>query len=275
MIDTDLFIKLQQGYDSIIIVLIISVLMNIARKWIQNLLQNKLKDVVSIPENKRQNFSESMWKCIYYTIAWVWSVETVISQDFFWDTRLCWQNWPNIPMSVSFKWFYLVQMSFYLHSSVAHGTIEVKRTDFWEMLIHHVATFILVAFSYYHNVFRIGGLILTLHDFNDMFLEAAKMANYVKGKENLSNSLFAFMLFSWTITRMTLFPTKVLTSVYYEVFDYLPFSENWYYYVWSVFFFLLVVIQLLDIFWFFLICRIAYNATNADKKKVKDEREDD
>lgn len=47
-------------------------------------------------------------------------------------------------------------------------------------LAHHIATLILVGFSHYYGLFRIGTVVFTLHDGVDVLLEIAKMSSYVK-----------------------------------------------------------------------------------------------
>jgi hypothetical protein len=46
-------------------------------------------------------------------------------------------------------------------------------------MIHHIATVILLAYSYWVNFTRIGVMVLLLHDVGDIFLEAAKLARWV------------------------------------------------------------------------------------------------
>jgi hypothetical protein len=122
-------------------------------------------------------------------------------------------------------------------------------------------------------VFRIGGILLALHDVNDVLLEACKMTNYIKGAEVVSNTLFAVMLLVWGSTRMTLFPIKVLGSIYYEVFEMIPTARENHYTMWCSFVVLLLMLQMLNIYWFLLICRIAKNGIF--NSGVKDEREED
>ena len=42
------------------------------------------------------------------------------------------------------------------------------------MFFHHIATIVLIAFSYSVNYTNIGMLIMSLHDFSDIFLEVSK-----------------------------------------------------------------------------------------------------
>jgi sphingoid base N-palmitoyltransferase len=42
----------------------------------------------------------------------------------------------------------MFQLGFYWHSLYAHFAYEVKRKDFWPLLLHHVVTIGLIYFSY-------------------------------------------------------------------------------------------------------------------------------
>jgi len=258
-----------RGDDSILIVISLTIFLTIARYSFQNIVQNVLlNDSKQIPADKRAKFSESAWKFVYYVVFWIWGWQLVIGQDFFWKTKLCWIGWPNIPISDSYQMFYLSQLSFYIHSFLAHLTIEVKRKDFWQMLIHHVAAAFLIFFSYYHSVYRIGGVLLVLHDVNDVFLELAKMANYAS-YQKLSSGSFGVTLASWFVTRIVVYPIKVLYSASVEVFEVLgPFPPYWF-----IIFALLLVILLLNIFWFVLMVKILYTSI-VSKEKIDDSRED-
>ncbi len=50
---------------------------------------------------------------------------------------------------LSFKYFYLCQFSFYVSSCITHLTLEVRRKDFVEMLLHHAVTAVLIGGSYW------------------------------------------------------------------------------------------------------------------------------
>lgn len=39
------------------------------------------------------------------------------------------------------------------------------------MVVHHIVTVLLLIFSYYSGFFRIGSIIVLLHDLADIFLE--------------------------------------------------------------------------------------------------------
>lgn len=55
---------------------------------------------------------------------------------------------------------------------------QVRRKDWLESMIHHVATTMLLVYSYYVNFTRVGVMVLLVHDISDIFLEAAKLCRW-------------------------------------------------------------------------------------------------
>jgi hypothetical protein len=67
----------------------------------------------------------------------------------------------------------MIELAFYW-SLVFSQFIDVKRKDFWQMFIHHIATISLLSFSYIVNFVRVGTLVLVVHDCGDYWLEVKK-----------------------------------------------------------------------------------------------------
>lgn len=66
----------------------------------------------------------------------------------------------------------MISMAFYW-SLCFSQFFDVKRKDFWQMFIHHIATIALMCFSWVGNLTRIGSLVLLVHDCADIFLEVS------------------------------------------------------------------------------------------------------
>lgn len=104
---------------------------------------------------------------------------------------------------------------YYLYASGLYSSFlitqafDIKRKDFWEMFVHHVITLMLLSFSWVYNLTRIGVYTLLLHDCSDIFLESAKMANYMK-KQDLSTGIFVIFTIVWTATRLVIYPKNVV-----------------------------------------------------------------
>jgi len=125
----------------------------------------------------------------------------------------------------------------------------------------------LLAFSWTCNFVRVGTLVLVIHDFADIPLEAAKLCRYLHLSDPVSNSVFGVFTISWIYSRLGLLPYRVIRYTSWYALNYLTFFP-----VYWIFNALLVCLQILHVVWTFLILRIAYNAIYDDG--VKDLRED-
>lgn len=59
--------------------------------------------------------------------------------------------------------------------------------------------------------FRIGAVVLALHDASDVFLEAAKVFKY-SGNELGASALFGVFAVTWLMLRLVYFPFWVIRS---------------------------------------------------------------
>lgn len=62
-----------------------------------------------------------------------------------------------------------------------------------------------------YSFFRIGSIILALHDASDVFMEAAKVFKYSE-KELAASVFFGFFAISWLILRLIFFPFWVIKA---------------------------------------------------------------
>lgn len=200
--------------------------------------------------------------------------------DWLLDSNKFWIGWPKHTMTKSLEFYYHVELASYIHQLM---WTEVTRSDAIEMILHHVSTIILVLFSYLTNYTRVGAAILFLHDIADIFLEAAKIFNYLsKGVDSNKRAwirswaktccdiLFALFAIIFFITRLVIYPKYILYSIIYETPVYFNVFEWFGYWIFAV---LLIVLQFLHIFWFYLIVVMIYRLVTTGIEK--DERSDD
>ena len=96
-------------------------------------------------------------------------------------------------------WYYMLELSFYWSLSISQF-FDVKRKDFWEMLIHHITTISLIMFSWTAHFTRIGTLVMILHDCADHLLELAKLFRYASYRKTC-DAIFVVFSIVWVITR--------------------------------------------------------------------------
>ncbi|XP_032902869.1 ceramide synthase 1 isoform X2 [Amblyraja radiata] len=94
---------------------------------------------------------ESMWKLMFYTASWSYTSYLLFFTDypFFHDPPSVFYEWrPTNEVPKDMAIAYLVQCSFYGHAIYATIYMDAWRKDSVVMLVHHVITLALIAFSY-------------------------------------------------------------------------------------------------------------------------------
>ena len=162
-------------------------------------------------------------------------------------------------------------MGHYIHLFCAQFA-DIKRKDFVEMVVHHVVTLLLLTFSWMVNFTRIGALVLAVHDGCDVFLQLAKVFNYMQKYDYRTYTDVTFVIFAITffVCRLVIFPFRIIyTSLVWTVTEggYKP---------WFVYYFfngLLLSLLVLHIIWFSFIMGMVVRWLRTGEMK-KDARSD-
>lgn len=218
------------------------------------------------PRNTKK-FCEACWRFVFYLVAFLAGLASLIDKPWFWDSKECWNGYPYQTITEAQYWYYTLELGFYW-SLVLCISVDVKRKDFKEQIIHHIATIFLIGLSYSCNYVRVGTIVMLVHDSSDFLMESAKMFNYA-GWRKTCDTLFVAFAVVFLVTRLLIFPFRVIHSTMFLFLDVLdPFFG---YYVFNA---LLLVLQALHIFWAWLIVRMIYKFAFMGKVE-RDERSDE
>ncbi|XP_069006640.1 ceramide synthase 4a [Embiotoca jacksoni] len=214
-----------------------------------------------------KKFCEASWRFVFYLVAFIAGLASLINTPWFWDHRECWRGYPIQPVAEAHYWYYTLEMGFYL-SLLLCVSVDVKRKDFKEQVIHHIATIFLIGFSYCANYVRVGTLVMLVHDSSDFLLESAKMFHYAVWTRTC-DTLFVIFAVVFLVTRLVVFPGRVVHSTLVVSLEF--FQPFFGYYFFNA---LLLVLQALHIFWAYLILRMVYKFMFLGKVE-RDERSDE
>ncbi|KAH0839994.1 longevity assurance proteins LAG1/LAC1 [Lanmaoa asiatica] len=222
-------------------------------------------------------FAEQGWSFIYYTLNFAFGV--YVHRNF--PTRVLnptdlWFNYPHVPLAGTVKFYYLTQTAFYLHQVLILNA-EARRKDHVQMMTHHIITITLMIASYAYNFTRIGCLVMMLMDCCDIFLPLAKMLRYI-ALYTLCDVTFTVFMVSWFITRHVLFVIAikcvVVDSVQLVSEMWAPERGNYFSpFIHKTFSVLLIALQVLQVIWFGMICRVAYRVVTGHG--ASDDRSDE
>ena len=178
---------------------------------LKQLINNSTLDAIRTV--KLRKFREAAWLFFSYSILLIFGCCVSISKPYVWDLSLLWADWHTHTIPTDAYIYYLIEIAHYLHLLFAEF-VGVKKKDFIQMTIHHIVTLLLLYFSYAMNFVRIGVLILVIHDASDVFLELAKLCNYIASNNNqskqsatkLQDIFFVIFAIVFMITRLYIYP---------------------------------------------------------------------
>ena len=216
--------------------------------------------------SKLDKFCETAWKASYHCTSFILSWAVMWDKKWFWSITACWHNFPYHSLPNDVWWYYMIELS-YFWSLIISQFVDVKRKDFKEMFLHHISTVLLISISWTTNFFRIGSLVLWVHDQADVFMDTAKMFKYL-GKDFTADLLFYTFAGIFVITRLGFFPTWILYSITVEAPVFVQ-----YFPMYNFFGFLLFTLVVLHIAWSYYIFKVAYIAILTSRGRVgEDER---
>ncbi|KAI8442009.1 hypothetical protein MSG28_005662 [Choristoneura fumiferana] len=120
--------------------------------------------------SKLVKFCENMWKSAFLTYNFLCGVYILWDKEWLWDIDHCYIGHPHQGYTNGMWWYYMVTSAFYW-SLLLSQFWDVRRKDFWQNFVHHLATISLISFSWVLNAHRVGTLVILSHDPAEIFLE--------------------------------------------------------------------------------------------------------
>ncbi|CAI5755698.1 unnamed protein product [Candida verbasci] len=228
-------------------------------------------------EGKQKRFMEQTYAMFYYGMTgpfglWIMSRLPL----WYFETTPFYLQYPHKTHDIFFKIYYLGQAAFWAQQSVVLILqLEKPRKDFKELVLHHIITIALIWCSYRFHFTWMGLAVYITMDVSDFFLALSKTLNYLNSA--YTPQFFILFIFVWIYLRHYQ-NLRILYSVLTEFRTVGEWDLNWdtqQYKCWisqPITFFLIFALQLVNIYWLFLIFRILYRLFVSGEQK--DERSD-
>ncbi|SOV82344.1 translocation associated membrane protein, putative [Plasmodium sp. gorilla clade G3] len=126
------------------------------------------------------------------------------------------RGWPFMYINNYVYYFYILQISYWF-SCLFYLNYEIRRKDYYVFVLHHLSTIILLTYSHVLNFWRVGLLILFVHDIVDIVLYVSKLLNYTNLKSRI------FLTFFYILFVLYYFFFRIFLYFYYIV---LPLSNT-------------------------------------------------
>ncbi|KAL9109811.1 MAG: hypothetical protein Q9227_005514 [Pyrenula ochraceoflavens] len=232
---------------------------------------------------KVYRFMEQVYTAIYFVIFGPIGLY-VMSKSPLWyfETKPMFEGFPHRQHSGEFKVYYLLQAAYWSQQAIVLILqLEKPRKDYKGLVFHHLITLLLIGLSYRFHFAHMGLAVYITHDVSDLFLATSKTLNYIDSP--ITGPFYALFVCVWIYLRHYL-NLRILWATLTEFRSVGPFELNWetqQYKCWIsqyITFSLLACLQAVNLFWLFLILRIAKNyvfSGSATDDRSDDEGEDD
>lgn len=277
---------------------LIVVILIIIRHLMDKYLATYLSDLWEVKPQYRNRLPETLWKCWWSLVFLVWTFDALFRQyPYFFHIETIWfaetgaytaarGAWkPGMEVPLDIQALFILLMAFYAHGIFALYFQDRERDfDYVDhitltrlCLLHHTATLGLTYIALVVPYVRIGVVVIFITQWCEFLLELMKIFNYVKDRDDQSESrvfghvstvLLITLVISWIWLKLHLFVTKVLYAAFtllmglksgWIVNLYFPFSP--------LLNFALVMMWMMNWFWFLFLCRRFVTMWGNDEKK--------
>ncbi|GAW83177.1 hypothetical protein, conserved [Plasmodium gonderi] len=126
----------------------------------------------------------------------------LVTEDEYMENK---RGWPYTKIDNSVHYFYLLEIAFW-SSCLFYLKYEIRRKDFYVFIMHHLSTILLLVYSHFFNFWRLGLLVLFVHDIVDVALYISKSLNYSNPRYQKSLTMFyIFFVLSYFFFRIIIF----------------------------------------------------------------------
>ncbi|CAI2372413.1 unnamed protein product [Moneuplotes crassus] len=172
-------------------------------------------------------------------------------------------DWPYTPMPSTLKFYYLLSFSYYVEDGIVHLFLP-PNYDYWEMVLHHVITCMLIFSSYMSGFWCIGIFVLIQMDFEDIWIGLIRVIMDFSSVATLS-LLYLLLMAGWGWFRFYTFSY----CVFYSFAMGIRVAVDNYSHVVSVMAMLLATLLGLNIYWFALLLKMGITLIRGKPKDLQ------
>eukprot|EP01105_Mastigella_eilhardi_P000624 TRINITY_DN10734_c0_g1_i3.p1 TRINITY_DN10734_c0_g1~~TRINITY_DN10734_c0_g1_i3.p1 ORF type:complete len:378 (-),score=108.75 TRINITY_DN10734_c0_g1_i3:64-1197(-) len=180
-------------------------------------------DVATQIKERTRKLVVSLWTFCVHSSFFAWSLVLLLPQPWFVPllfslptahtqrveaVAAMWTNYPYLSHVPMLHVFLMIQLGYYLHSLFA-TLVEARRSNFYEMMLHHAAGAILIFLCFFQNTTRVGALVLVVHDSSDIPLSLLRCVVTTKYSKLMTVTYIATVI-SWMYLRLYVFPTRII-----------------------------------------------------------------
>lgn len=173
----------------------------------------------TVTNRNRIKLHGSVFRFFIYSTLSIYGFLTLFSEDWIFTPFEYTLSWKYNLIPFSIKFYYYLEISYYF-TSLCFLFVDPKMSDFYQMIIHHLITLMLICVSYNINILRYGVCVMLIHDVSDPLLELTKIFFYYNYQKK-ADILFSIFATVFIFTRCLVYPAVILFPLlYFKTYQY-------------------------------------------------------
>jgi len=179
---------------------------------VQEYLLDKVNRKLHLSKVKHTKFNESGQLLCFYLVSLIWAGDIMLKENLF-NIRSLWENYPHTTMPFVFKFFFIVQISYWLHIFPELYFQKIKREDMSARIEYASLYLGFIISAYLFNYTRIALVLLVLQYVAEAVFHACRILSY-SDKEGVASPLYHVHEILFVLARLGTITMSVLAFWY-------------------------------------------------------------
>merc|ERR1712215_563575 len=189
--------------------LLISIVMHAI---IQEYLLDKVNKKLHLSKIKHAKFNESGQLLAFYLVSLFWGGDIILRENLL-SVSALWDGYPHNNMTFLFKFFFIIQISYWLHIFPELYFQKTKREDMPPKIQYATLYLIFITASYVFRFTRLSLVLLVVHYLAESVFHTCRILSYAE-KTSISSKLYKLGDLIFVLARLCSVILTVLTFWY-------------------------------------------------------------
>merc|ERR1712083_1176674 len=189
--------------------LLISIVMHAI---IQEYLLDKVNKKLHLSKVKHAKFNESGQLLAFYIVSLFWGGDIIMRENLM-NVSALWDGYPHNNMTFLFKFFFIIQISYWLHIFPELYFQKTKKEDMPPKIQYATLYLIFITASYMFRFTRLSLVLLVVHYLAEVVFHTCRILAYAE-KTSISSKLYKLGDLLFVLARLSSVILTVLTFWY-------------------------------------------------------------
>jgi len=176
---------------------------------IQEYLLDRVNRKLHMSKVKHTKFNESGQLLSFYIVSLLWAGDIIMRENLF-SIRQLWEGYPHSQMTFMFKFFFIVQLAYWLHIFPELYFQKVKQEDMPPRIQYATLYLLFIGGAYLFSYTRVALCLLVLQYFTETVFHTSRLLSYAD-KTDIVRPLYRFHDVLFVLSRLGSITLAVLT----------------------------------------------------------------